>query len=294
MPRPISAAISSAPLTAEIACQRCQCGIEHAPVGGAQPDDKARLAVFANFAGVAEEQRSQHRRNGDRHQQRGEQGNDVGQPERHHQPALDTGEEEQRHEHQHDDQRGEDDRALDFLGREKDHMHRRFALALGFGVVLPQAAHDVLDHDDRVVDQRAECDGDAAQRHGVDCRAERLHRQNGGNQRERQRDQRDRRRAHRDQEGEDDGDDENRPVAQRGHQVGDGGLDEIGLAEQPVLDLHAGRQRLLDVGDGGSSVRVSSSVLAEGWRWMPSTTAGLPLVEPTPRTTAVPSATSAT
>ena len=42
-----------------------------------------------------------------------------------------------------------------------------------------------------------------------------------------------------------------------------------------------------------SSSRVSCSVLAAGWRWMPSTTAGLPLVEPTPRAAATPSATSA-
>ena len=40
--------------------------------------------------------------------------------------------------------------------------------------------------------------------------------------------------------------------------------------------------------------RVSSSVLAAGWRWMPSTTAGFPLAAPMPRFGALPRLTSAT
>ena len=96
------------------------------------------------------------------------------------------------------------------LRRLEHDVQRGVLLAFRLGAVLAQAADDVLDDDDRVVHQRAERDGHAAQGHGVDRRAERLHRQDGRHQRQRDGDQGDRRRARREQEGEDDGDDQHR------------------------------------------------------------------------------------
>ena len=216
--------------------------VQHSAIARAQPVHETRFMRRGDFLGGPEEHRSQHRRHRDRHQQRGEQGNDIGQPERHHQAPLDPREKEQRHKNQHDDQRGEDDGTLNFLGRQKYHVHGRFAFPRVLLVVLAQAPDHVLDHDDGIIDQRAQGNGDAAQGHGVDRCAEHLERQDGGHQRQRQRHQGDRRRAHRKQEGEDDGDDKDRPVAQRRHQVGNRDFDKVGLTEQPGFDLHPRRQ----------------------------------------------------
>ena len=51
-------------------------------------------------------------------------------------------------------------------------------LSSGCEAVDAQPAEDVLDENDRVVHQRADGDGHAAQRHGVDGGAEGLHDQN--------------------------------------------------------------------------------------------------------------------
>ena len=61
--------------------------------------------------------------------------------------------------------------------------------------VLAQPPHHVLHVDDRVVDQRADGDRQAAERHRVDGGAERAQHQDRGGQRQRHRGQRDRGRA---------------------------------------------------------------------------------------------------
>ena len=62
--------------------------------------------------------------------------------------------------------------------------------------VLAQPAEDVLDVDDRVVDQLADGDGQAAERHRVDRQAEQREHDRRDQDRERDGGQRDRRRAH--------------------------------------------------------------------------------------------------
>ena len=80
--------------------------------------------------------------------------------------------------------------------------------------VLAQPPDDVFDVDDRVVDERADGDGHAAERHRVDAGAERAQHQHGGGQRQRHRRQRDAGRAQIRQKDEDDDDDEQPAVAE--------------------------------------------------------------------------------
>ena len=119
--------------------------------------------------------------------------------------------------------------------------------AFGLGQVLPQTPDDVLHHDDGVVHQGTKGNRHAAQGHGVDGGPERLHRQDGSDQRQGDGHQGDQRGASRQQEGEDDGNNQDGPVAQGDEQVVDRGFDEIRLTEDVALDLHACRQACLDV-----------------------------------------------
>ena len=113
----------------------------------------------------------QHRCQRDGHDERGEDRDDVGDAERHEQAALDAGQREQRHEHQDDDHRRVEDARADLLARPRDHLEhgqRRRPLP-----VLLQPAQDVLDAHHGIVDQLADGDGEAAERHGVDRRGRR-------------------------------------------------------------------------------------------------------------------------
>jgi hypothetical protein len=68
---------------------------------------------------------------------------------------------------------------------------------------------DVLDVDDRVVDEFADGDGQAAQRHDVERHAKAVHGEQRNRERERERGQRDDRGPHiEEEEDEDDGDDD--------------------------------------------------------------------------------------
>ena len=117
------------------------------------------------------------------------------------------------------------------------------------GAVLPQPAKDVLDVDDRVVDQLADRDRQAAQRHRVDRQPEPLEHQRRDDDRQRDRRQRDERRAEVQQEQEQHDHHQDRAVAQRLGDVADRGLDEVGLAEQhAAARLMPGGQALLQLG----------------------------------------------
>ena len=140
---------------------------------------------------------------------------DVGEAERPKEPALDAAEEEERQEDDDDDERRVHDRGPDLARGVVDHPQRRPPLGLGQVVVLPEPPEDVLDVDDGVVDQLADRDRHAAQRHRVDRDAEQLHGEDRDDERERDRDERDRRRAEVPEEEEQDDDDEDRAVAQR-------------------------------------------------------------------------------
>ena len=98
--------------------------------------------------------------------------------------------------------------------------------------VLPQAPEDILHIDDRVIDQLADGDRQAAERHGVDRQTE--HREHHRSDDNRQRDgrQRDESRPEVHQEQEQDDHDEERAVAERLDHVLNGQIDELFLLIQ--------------------------------------------------------------
>ena len=117
-------------------------------------------------------------------------------------------------------------------------------------MVLPHldVPHDVLAHDDRIVDEDADGQRQAEQRHRVEREAEGPHRDERGHHRHRQRQARDDGRAPGVQEQEHDEHGQRRAFEQGplhvGHRVGDA---RAGVARGDQLD--AGRQRLPDLVD---------------------------------------------
>ena len=189
-----------------------------------------------------------HRRDGDRNDHAGKDGNDVGHAQRREQATLDAGQDEQRHEHQHDDHGRIDDRRAHFQRRRRDHFgHRpRFRQR----AVELEAAQDVLDADHGIVHQLADGDGQPAQRHGVDGQAEIAEYQRRHQQRERDGRQGDQCRADIEQEEEEDHRHQDGAVAQRLHDVADRVLDEVSLLEEELRRLDALGQGLRQVDQG--------------------------------------------
>src|SRR5262249_38097643 len=161
-------------------------------------------------------------------------------------PALDTGQGEERQEHEDNDHGAEDDGAADFpAGFVND---TEGGPGMGRRVVLPEAAVDVLDVNDGVVHEFAEGDGDAAQRHDIDGervageQADQAENQCGDGERERDGRQRDERRAEIQQKEEQDHDDEDSANDQRLADVVDAAVDEIAELEQIGVDDVVGGQ----------------------------------------------------
>ena len=163
--------------------------------------------------------------------QRRQDRDDVGDAQRREQPAFHAAQREQRHEHQHDQDRAEDDRVADLAAGLVDDAQRR--LGIRRVLVLAQPAEDVLDVDDRVVDQFADRHGQAAERHRVDRHAEPLEDQPRDDDRQRNRRERDERRAEVQQEQEQDDDDQDAAVAQRLDDVVNAQVDERLSADRP-------------------------------------------------------------
>ncbi len=113
--------------------------------------------------------------------------------------------------------------------------------------VLAQTAHDVLDVDDRVIDELADRDRQPAEAHAVDGEAEPIERDDGRQQRQWQCEQRNCCRADVHQKHDHDNDDEAGTLDERGEEVVQRLLDEVGAAEQVAVNRHALRQRVLDV-----------------------------------------------
>ena len=173
---------------------------------------------------------------------------DEGEAERAEQPAFQPRQEEDRHEDQNDDQGGDEDRAQHFLRRRGDDFGRRPAIALRQTPLLLQPAEDVLDRDDRVVDQQADRDRKAAERHRVDLEAEGRDHQDPGDQREGYGERRDQGRPDAAEEERQDYDDQDRAPAKRFGHVPDRHLDEVGLTEVLALEHHPRRQSRLQPG----------------------------------------------
>ena len=216
---------------------------------GEQRLQRARDAAASSFghgARLREEQRAQRRRHQDGHRQRRQQGDDIGRRQRAKQAPFDPRQPEHGQEHQHDDQRGEDDRPANLERRVAHHDGRGHTFVHRAGLVLAQAAHHVLDVDDGVVHQGTDGDRHATQAHRVDAGPEGAQREHRRGERQRQGRQRDGGRAQVGEEQHHDDHHEHRAVAQRGQHVLHRHLDEVGLAEDPPVDGVAGRQLLLE------------------------------------------------
>jgi hypothetical protein len=188
---------------------------------------------------------AEHRRHRHRDDQRGQRRDDEGDAQRHEQLAFQPRQREQRDEDQHDDDRGVQDGRAHLHRGVRDDLDRVQPAVRMVGAVGLQPPQHVLDTHHRVVDQAADGDGQAAQRHRVDRQAEVLEDQRGDEDRHRDGRQRDDGRPQGAQEEEQDHRHEDRGADQLALQRGDRGLDEAGLAEGHARRLHAGRQRRL-------------------------------------------------
>ena len=180
---------------------------------------------------AAHQQHHQRRHQRPRQQVRGDHREHHRLGQRHEQEAGDAGEEEHRHEDDADAERRDERRHADLAGADDDRVLERLAEM--------QMALDVLDRHDRLVDQDADRERQAAERHQVERLAEHLQHQDRGQDRERNRQRDDQRRA---------------PVAEeeqhhhRGQAGGDQRLDDDALHRR--LDEHrlVEQRRHLDVG----------------------------------------------
>ena len=123
--------------------------------------------------------------------------------------AGDAAHEADRREDRRDRQRDGDDCKADFVRRLERGAPRRLA--------HPHMAHDVLDLDNRVVNQNARHQGDREQADEIEREADRIHRPEGWNDRERQRDGGDEGRPQIAQENEHDDDGKQGALDQRLH-----------------------------------------------------------------------------
>jgi hypothetical protein len=141
--------------------------VEHGLVDFQQAFHQPVLAL--GLEGAAHEERAEHRDGGDGQQHRAEKGEALGVGERVEELALLAGQQKHRHEGQDDDQHREEHRPADLGGgyqRVGEYLRGRkppFQLLLGPFAV----ADDVLRHHDAGVDQHADGDGDAGERHDV-------------------------------------------------------------------------------------------------------------------------------
>src|SRR5205085_4490920 len=132
--------------------------------------------------------------------------------------------------------------------------------------VFAQATKDVLDIDDRIVDQFADRNGQSTKRHRVDRHAQPFENQRGDQNRKGDRCQRDERRTQIQQEEKQNHHDEQAAVAQRMNYVLDPQLNKTLLLKDVGLDANVRRQRRAQIFDGrfymvGQQSGVSSRLL---------------------------------
>ncbi|HMM35750.1 MAG TPA: hypothetical protein PKA62_13565, partial [Thermoanaerobaculia bacterium] len=195
-------------------------GLQRGEIGLLELADEKAVAVRERLRVTQEvaAERGRHREGDD---EGGEDRDEIGEAERGEEPPLDAGEEEERDEDEHDDERREDDRAADLRRRRVDDLPGRLPLLGGPGAVLAQAPEDVLDVDDRVVDEAADRDREAPEGHRVERRPHRLQCEDGDDERDGERHEGDERRPGIEEEEEEDDRDEDRPVAKRDRDVPD-------------------------------------------------------------------------
>ncbi len=153
----------------------------------------------------------------------------------------DAAHERDRHEHRHDRERSRQHGKTDLVG---PFARRRVVV---FSHV--DMAHDVLAHDDRIVDQQADAQAQRHHRHIVQRKAEHAERNEGCDDRDRQRESRNHGAAPAAEEEKDNQHGQQRAFDDRHLDVVDRALDEVrGRAQQ--LQLGARRQQLADVFGG--------------------------------------------
>lgn len=136
---------------------------------------------------IAQQQRGERRRQGQRVDRRNDRGERDGQRELAIEQAREAGHQCRRHEHRAEHQRDRDDRAAHFIHRTVCSRARRKP----FG----HSALDVLDHHDRIVDDDADREHQPEQGQRVEREAEELQGRERADDRHRNRDDRDQRRA---------------------------------------------------------------------------------------------------
>jgi hypothetical protein len=129
---------------------------------------------------------AEHGRHRHRDDQRGQRRDDERDAQRHEQLAFQPRQREQRDEDEHDDDRGVEDGRAHFHRGVCDDLDRMQPAVRVVRPICLQPPQHVLDTDHRVVDQTADGDGQAAQRHGVDRQAEVLEDQRGDEDRDRE------------------------------------------------------------------------------------------------------------
>ena len=178
--------------------------------------------------GRGEDQRDEHRQDHRRHHRQRELPVDH---------AGRSAEERHRQEHRRQYQRDRDQRDGNLVHRFDRRLPRRH-----LGIFFHQAL-DVLDHDDRVVDQQADRENEPEQRQRVDREAGEIEHAERAEQHDRDRDRRDQRRAPALQEHEHYDDDEDDGLDERLDDLVDRQLDEVG-GVVGVGEFQAGREAL--------------------------------------------------
>ena len=164
-------------------------------------------------------QRAHHRRERERDQQREHECHAHRDGELAEQQSDITAHQEQRNEHGDQRKRDRDDGEADLARALERRLERRCAV-----LHMP---HDVLDHDDGIVDHEADRDRQRHQRQVVQAVAELVEHREGADQRQRHGDGRNDGRPEIAQEQEDHHDDQRHGEQQRELHVGDGGADGL-------------------------------------------------------------------
>ena len=207
---------------------------QHRLINAVQPTHEDRLTVLDRR--VAQEDVAQGRRNGERDDHRGHHGQAIGDGERLEERARQAADEKDRDQHDDIDQRGVNDRLANFERGFEDDSGGRFLDA--FLAILAQAADDVLDVDDGIVDHDADRDDETGQDHRIERRAGVIQHEDAGHEREGNGQQADERGPPFEQEGDDNHRHEQAAEQQRRLQIVERDFDEIGRSENGRIDLH--------------------------------------------------------
>ena len=202
--------------------------------------------------GAREEPVREHGGDGQRHQERGQNGDDVGDAQGSEELSFHPLQGEQRHEYEDDEDRAEDDRVANLAARLIHHPQRR--LRRRETAVFAEAAKDVLDVDDRVVDELADRHGQAAERHRVDRHSQPFEDQPRDHDREGNGGERDEGGAEVEEEEKEHDDHEHAAVAEGLDDVADAQVDERLLLVNLWIDSDVGRERRAQFIEGPGDV----------------------------------------